>query len=178
MVRSDAEENVQRLLRAARDAVGEEGAGVGVRSIADRAGVGVTTLYRHFRDKWALIDGVNDQVTHARQLAQTLRGLPVKVNLIPMNPIEASELHAPKPEAVEAFRLELGLLRVSCSVRQTRGDDVDAAAMQRAAEWVCERVEAAGGTAETNTDHGGNPLALGEIPASRDGAPTILIYGH
>jgi AcrR family transcriptional regulator len=38
--------------------VGEEGAGVGVRSIADRAGLGVTTLYRHFRDKWALIDGV------------------------------------------------------------------------------------------------------------------------
>jgi AcrR family transcriptional regulator len=58
VVRSDAKENVQRLLRAARDAVGEEGAGVGVRSIADRAGVGVTTLYRHFRDKWALIDGV------------------------------------------------------------------------------------------------------------------------
>src|SRR3954468_23602009 len=58
VVRSDAEENVQRLLRAARDAVGEEGAGVGVRAIAERAEVGVTTLYRHFRDKWALIDGV------------------------------------------------------------------------------------------------------------------------
>ncbi|NYJ05195.1 TetR/AcrR family transcriptional regulator [Petropleomorpha daqingensis] len=57
-MRSDAEENVQRLLRAARDAVGEEGAGVGVRSIAERAGVGVTTLYRHFADKAALIDGV------------------------------------------------------------------------------------------------------------------------
>jgi AcrR family transcriptional regulator len=58
VVRSDAEENVQRLLRAARDAVGEEGAGVGVRVIAERAGVGVTTLYRHFPDKGALIDGV------------------------------------------------------------------------------------------------------------------------
>jgi AcrR family transcriptional regulator len=58
VVRSDAQENVQRLLRAARDAVGEEGAGVGVRAIAERAGVGVSTLYRHFADKWALIDGV------------------------------------------------------------------------------------------------------------------------
>src|SRR3954451_13215707 len=57
-VRSDAQENVQRLLRAARDAVGEEGPGVGVRSIAERAGLGVTTLYRHFPDKGALIDGV------------------------------------------------------------------------------------------------------------------------
>jgi AcrR family transcriptional regulator len=74
VVRSDAEENVQRLLRAARDAVGEEGAGVGVRAIAERAGVGVTTLYRHFRDKWALIDGV---AVHRWSALRTLAERPV-----------------------------------------------------------------------------------------------------
>jgi 23S rRNA (adenine2503-C2)-methyltransferase len=87
---------------------------------------------RRITIEYTLIDGVNDQLTHARQLVQTLRGLPVKVNLIPMNPIRASELHAPRPEAVEAFRRELALLHVSCSVRQTRGDDVDAACGQLA----------------------------------------------
>jgi 23S rRNA (adenine2503-C2)-methyltransferase len=87
---------------------------------------------RRITIEYTLIDGVNDQVAHARGLVQTLRGLPVKVNLIPMNPIQASPLHAPKPEAVEAFRRELALLRVSCSVRQTRGDDVDAACGQLA----------------------------------------------
>jgi 23S rRNA (adenine2503-C2)-methyltransferase len=56
----------------------------------------------------------------------------VKVNLIPMNPIVASSMRAPEPEAVEAFRQELAQLRVSCSVRQTRGDDVDAACGQLA----------------------------------------------
>jgi AcrR family transcriptional regulator len=59
MVRSDAQENVQRLLRATRDAVAEEGSAVGVRTIADRAQLGVTTLYRHFADKTALVDGVS-----------------------------------------------------------------------------------------------------------------------
>jgi|tagenome__1003787_1003787.scaffolds.fasta_scaffold20985844_4 acetylornithine deacetylase/succinyl-diaminopimelate desuccinylase-like protein len=49
----------------------------------------------------------------------------------------------------------------------------------RAADWVCERVTGAGGTASADTTHGGNPLAVGELPASGNGdAPTILIYGH
>ena len=87
---------------------------------------------RRITIEYTLIDGINDRVEHARRLAEVLRGLPTKVNLIPMNPIAASSLHAPRPEAVEAFRRELGRLHVSCSVRQTRGDDVDAACGQLA----------------------------------------------
>src|SRR3954451_17966682 len=49
----------------------------------------------------------------------------------------------------------------------------------RAAEWVCERVIAAGGSAAPDTTHGGHPLAGGELRASTGGdAPTVLIYGH
>jgi 23S rRNA (adenine2503-C2)-methyltransferase len=87
---------------------------------------------RRITIEYTLIHGVNDSVEHARRLAEALRGLPSKVNLIPMNPIRQSELHAPRAEAVEAFRRELGRLRVSCSVRTTRGDDVDAACGQLA----------------------------------------------
>lgn len=57
--REDAIRNQQRLLLAARDAVAEDGPGVAVREIADRAGVGVTTLYRHFGAKDHLIDAVS-----------------------------------------------------------------------------------------------------------------------
>ena len=56
--------------------------------------------------------------------------------------------------------------------------DVDAAAMNAAADWVCERVIAAGGTAERSTEHGGNPLAVGDLRCGNDEAPTVLIYGH
>ena len=47
----------------------------------------------------------------------------------------------------------------------------------RAAEWACERITAAGGTAEVASGYG-NPLCLGELRARRADAPTVLIYGH
>jgi acetylornithine deacetylase/succinyl-diaminopimelate desuccinylase-like protein len=62
----------------------------------------------------------------------------------------------------------------SMSADPAHADDVRAAA-----DWVCERVRAAGGTAEV-VDWEGRPLAIGEVRASRDAAaaPTILCYGH
>ncbi len=58
-MREDAALNRRRLILAGRDAVAEQGLGVGVREIADRAGVGVTTLYRHFPEKQQLIDALS-----------------------------------------------------------------------------------------------------------------------
>jgi acetylornithine deacetylase/succinyl-diaminopimelate desuccinylase-like protein len=50
--------------------------------------------------------------------------------------------------------------------------------LRRAAEWVAEKVRAAGGECEV-VESAGNPLAVGELRASREAAaPTVLIYGH
>jgi acetylornithine deacetylase/succinyl-diaminopimelate desuccinylase-like protein len=54
----------------------------------------------------------------------------------------------------------------------------DPEALRQACDWVCERIEAAGGAAEALSVDGGNPMAVGELPASRPGAPTVLAYGH
>ena len=54
----------------------------------------------------------------------------------------------------------------------------DAAALERACGWVCERIDAAGGSAEAVTIDGGHPMAVGELRCSRPGAPTVLAYGH
>jgi acetylornithine deacetylase/succinyl-diaminopimelate desuccinylase-like protein len=54
----------------------------------------------------------------------------------------------------------------------------DAPALARACDWVCERIEAAGGTAEQVALDGGHPMAIGELQAARAGAPTVLAYGH
>jgi 23S rRNA (adenine2503-C2)-methyltransferase len=85
---------------------------------------------RRITIEYTLIDGVNDDVAHARELGRALTGLRVKVNLIPMNPIEASELAAPRASRVEAFRDALSREGYGVSVRKTRGDDVDAACGQ------------------------------------------------
>jgi acetylornithine deacetylase/succinyl-diaminopimelate desuccinylase-like protein len=51
--------------------------------------------------------------------------------------------------------------------------------VRRAGEWVCGFVRGAGGECELLDWHG-QPLAIGEVPASVDAdrAPTVLCYGH
>jgi acetylornithine deacetylase/succinyl-diaminopimelate desuccinylase-like protein len=63
----------------------------------------------------------------------------------------------------------------SVSADPAHADDV-----RRAGEWVCEFVRAAGGEAELVLTEATRPLAVGDLPASRDGdgAPTVLLYGH
>jgi acetylornithine deacetylase/succinyl-diaminopimelate desuccinylase-like protein len=58
-------------------------------------------------------------------------------------------------------------------------DPANANDVQRAGEWLCERLRAAGGESEL-VDWHGQPLAVGEIRASEgaDSAPTVLVYGH
>ncbi|GMV12287.1 MAG: putative dual-specificity RNA methyltransferase RlmN [Polyangiaceae bacterium] len=96
---------------------------------------------RRMTIEYTLIEGVNDSVGHARALVQTLRGLRVKVNLIPMNYITASDLGASPKARVEAFRGELTRAGLSCFLRTRRGDDVSAACGQLAlsSELVRER---------------------------------------
>ena len=60
----------------------------------------------------------------------------------------------------------------SVSADAARAEDV-----RIAGEWVCERLRAAGGEAELRDWHG-QPLALGELRSARDGAPTVICYGH
>jgi len=85
---------------------------------------------RRITIEYTLIAGVNDEIAHARELSRLLRGLRVKVNLIPMNPIGGSQLGAPSPGRVEAFREALASEGLSAFVRKQRGDDVDAACGQ------------------------------------------------
>jgi AcrR family transcriptional regulator len=56
--RVDARRNRERLLAAARDLLAADGVDVPVREIAQRAGVGVATLYRHFPTRGHLVDAV------------------------------------------------------------------------------------------------------------------------
>jgi acetylornithine deacetylase/succinyl-diaminopimelate desuccinylase-like protein len=62
----------------------------------------------------------------------------------------------------------------SVSADPAHADDV-----RRAGEWVCALLREAGGEAEL-VDWHGQPLAVGELRASRDAAeaPTVLCYGH
>ncbi len=87
---------------------------------------------RRFTIEFTLVSGQNDDADEARRLASLLRGIPVKVNLIPMNPIEASTLAPPDWDRVLAFQRVLLDAGYSCFIRRRRGDDVSAACGQLA----------------------------------------------
>jgi 23S rRNA (adenine2503-C2)-methyltransferase len=82
--------------------------------------------------EYTLVAGKNDDLEEARKVSRLLRGLPVKINLIPMNPIEASSLGTPPMERVYAFQQLLIDDGYTCFVRKRRGDDVAAACGQLA----------------------------------------------
>ena len=87
-----------------------------------------------------MLQGVNDQPEHARQLIDLVRGnakskgLRCKVNLIPFNPFPASGLLRSPAAVVAAFAGILGDAGIVTTVRKTRGDDIDAACGQLAGD--------------------------------------------
>jgi 23S rRNA (adenine2503-C2)-methyltransferase len=87
---------------------------------------------RRITIEYTLVEGKNDQREQARKLAKLLRGIPVKINLIPMNPIEASTLGPSPMQGVLAFQRVLCDAGYSCFIRRRRGDDVSAACGQLA----------------------------------------------
>jgi 23S rRNA (adenine2503-C2)-methyltransferase len=82
--------------------------------------------------EYVMLDGVNDQPAHARELVKLLRGHDAKVNLIPFNPFPGTSYQRSEREAISAFRDYLNTNGVTATVRRTRGDDIDAACGQLA----------------------------------------------
>jgi 23S rRNA (adenine2503-C2)-methyltransferase len=87
---------------------------------------------RRITIEYTLVAGKNDAPGEAKKLAGLLRGVPVKVNLIPMNPIAASTLGPPEMASVLSFQRVLCDAGYSCFIRRRRGDDVSAACGQLA----------------------------------------------
>ena len=94
----------------------------------------VETTGRRLSFEWALIDGVNDRSTDARELAEYARPLRAHVNLIPLNPTPGYRTRGTPPRRVQAFREQLDTLGINATVRRNRGTDIDAACGQLRAE--------------------------------------------
>jgi 23S rRNA (adenine2503-C2)-methyltransferase len=80
--------------------------------------------------EYTVIDGINDQPEHARQLSHLLVGFPCKINLIPFNPFAGTGYKRPSMMAVRKFQERLVADGYSVTVRTTRGDDINAACGQ------------------------------------------------
>ncbi len=88
--------------------------------------------HRKITIEYTLIDQVNDRPHHAQELAELLRDVPVKINLIPFNPFNLSNYKRASNNAIRKFQdilMEAGFIT---TVRTTRGEDIDAACGQLA----------------------------------------------
>jgi len=87
---------------------------------------------RRITIEYLLIERFNDQPADADALARRLRGLRVKVNLIPLNPdpVLPDWMRRPADAAVDRFRSRLAGHGLTATVRRQRGHDVAAACGQ------------------------------------------------
>jgi 23S rRNA (adenine2503-C2)-methyltransferase len=87
---------------------------------------------RRITFEYVLIRGFNDAVDDARTVAKLIRGIPAKVNVIPLN--EDAEhfpdLHRPDDATVDRFGATLRDAGLTVTVRWSKGLDVDAACGQ------------------------------------------------
>lgn len=80
--------------------------------------------------EYVLLAGVNDSLEDAARLVELVRGLPVKVNLIPFNPWPGAPYARPAEPTIDAFCRLLANADVSVTVRRSRGRDIGAACGQ------------------------------------------------
>ena len=92
------------------------------------------TDYTHRRVliEYALIDGVNDTLALADELATLLHGMLCLVNLIALNPSQDGGLKGSPREKVEAFRDRLMKRSIQTTIRLKRGIEINAGCGQLA----------------------------------------------
>ena len=94
----------------------------------------LTVKNRRISFEWAMIDGVNDRDTDARELAAAARALRAHINLIPLNATPGWPTRGTPPDRVAAFRDSLESMGANATVRANRGNEIDAACGQLRAE--------------------------------------------
>jgi len=81
---------------------------------------------RRLSFEYILFNGINDSVAQARALAELIQGLKSHVNLIQANQTAAPSFKPPPYRVVLAFENELKQCHVNVTLRESRGQDIDA----------------------------------------------------
>jgi 23S rRNA (adenine2503-C2)-methyltransferase len=95
---------------------------------------------RRLTIEYTLVRDMNDSREAAVRLAALLQGLRAKVNLIPMNSVDATVLSAPDDNVVDAFQRVLRDAGIDTFLRRRRGDDIAAACGQLALRGAARKV--------------------------------------
>lgn len=85
---------------------------------------------RRLTFEYSLMQGINDEEEHAKELARLLSGYNCHVNLIPVNPIKERNYMKSDPYRVQKFKNILEKYRINVTIRREMGSDINAACGQ------------------------------------------------
>ncbi|MCP4580890.1 MAG: 23S rRNA (adenine(2503)-C(2))-methyltransferase RlmN [candidate division Zixibacteria bacterium] len=88
--------------------------------------------------EYLLIRDINDGITDAKALAEYVRGIPCKINLITYNAVDGLTYKSPSRKSVLAFRDYLYPRTPAVTLRKSKGADIAAACGQLAGRQVAE----------------------------------------
>jgi 23S rRNA (adenine2503-C2)-methyltransferase len=86
--------------------------------------------------EYILIRGLNDSEADAEMLAQKLKGIPCKINLLPYNESVGLPFRRPTDETIDRFQQVLWKAGYTVMVRSSRGADISAACGQLAGKMA------------------------------------------
>jgi 23S rRNA (adenine2503-C2)-methyltransferase len=86
--------------------------------------------------EYVLLKGETDAPADAKALVRLLKGIPAKVNLIPLNEADELDYQRPSDETIERFRDVLVENGIDAFVRKNRGNDISAACGQLMKKWA------------------------------------------
>ncbi len=82
--------------------------------------------------EYTLLNGVNDTIEHAREMADFTKRFPVKINIIEYNAHENSQFEKSEKQTFEAFVAFLERLNLIVNIRYSKGKDIQGACGQLA----------------------------------------------
>jgi 23S rRNA (adenine2503-C2)-methyltransferase len=121
--------------------------------------------YRQKRRKrimfeYTLLDGINDSDHDAVQLADLLREVPCKINLLAVNPAGNPAYKSPGQERMLSFQHILRDRGYTVFIRQSRGQDIAAACGQLAGERRMKKAERNSRVPDRQDDASGDGLPI------------------
>jgi 23S rRNA (adenine2503-C2)-methyltransferase len=89
--------------------------------------------------EYILFAGINDALSQAAELARLLSGLNCHVNLIAANRVASTSFQPSFRNRVLAFEQQLKLLGINCTLRVSRGQDIEAGCGQLRSQYLSRK---------------------------------------
>ncbi len=109
-----------------------------INEVVEAAKIYVHKTHRRITFEYILLDGVNDELWHADELSDLLRGLNCYVNLIRYNSVKEFSYDGSSEEKSTRFHKRLLSRGITATLRKEKGGDIDAACGQLRSKKIKE----------------------------------------